>query len=86
MGPTEAAEKVRVITVRVNNRPVEFTVHKATGAQIKATAIAQGVPIQLDFQLFEKIEGEPLKPIQDNQEVTLHEKQEFRATAPDDNS
>jgi Multiubiquitin len=82
----ETAEQIHTITVAVNNRPVNFTVHKVTGAEIKAAAISQGVPIQQDFQLFEIRGGAPLKPIMDGQVINLHEKQEFRATAPDDNS
>jgi hypothetical protein len=82
----ETTEKVKVITVKVNNNPVEFRVHKATGAEIKATAIAQGVRIQPDFLLFEIRDHEPLKPIRDDETVNLHDGLKFRATAPDDNS
>lgn len=82
----EIAEKTKTITVTVNNRPVEFIEHKATGYEIKATAIAQEVPIQQDFSLFEVKHDEPLKPIRDDEVVNLHKGQEFRATAPDDNS
>jgi hypothetical protein len=76
----------RPITVSVNGRAVSFQEHKATGAEIKATAIRQGVPIHLDFALFEVQGHGSLKPIGDNDEVTLHPNQEFRAVAPDDNS
>src|SRR5947208_1577675 len=85
MAHVETADKVKVITVTVNNKPVEFEVKEATGAQIKAAAIKQGVPIQADFQLFEKKEGKPLGPIADDQPVKLHEHQAFRASATDDN-
>src|SRR5687767_13299161 len=40
------------VTVTVNRHPVTFTERHATGAEIKATAIAQGVPIRQDFTLF----------------------------------
>jgi len=82
----EVSVHKKTLTVKVNNRGVAFTEHKVTGALIKSTAISQGVPIQQDFQLFEVKHGEPLKPIADDQVVTLHEGEEFRATAPDDNS
>jgi hypothetical protein len=82
----EHAAGPKVITVKVNNQPVVFEDHKATGAEIKATAIAQGVAIQADFALFEVKHGEPLKPIGDADTVTLHPQQAFRALAPDDNS
>jgi Multiubiquitin len=74
------------ITVFVNEHPVKFHQHEATGAQIKAAAIAQGVKIQSDFTLFEKREHHPLKQIGDQEKVTLHEHEKFRAVAPDDNS
>jgi Multiubiquitin len=82
----ETAEKVKVIIVTVNNKPVEFKVHSATGAEIKATAIAQGVRIQQDFLLFEIRDHEPLKPVRDDEVESLHDGLKFRATAPDDNS
>ncbi len=75
-----------MVVVRVNNHPVTFHVHEATGSQIKETAIAQKVPIQQDFLLFEKVGHHPLKQIADNETVKLHEHQVFRATAPDDQS
>lgn len=74
------------VVVKVNNKEVKFTEHHVTGAIIKRTAIAQGVPIQSDFQLFQIIHGQPLKQIGDNEQVNLHECEAFRATAPDDNS
>jgi hypothetical protein len=82
----ESAAHKKIFRVKVNNREVKFTEHKVTGAVIKSTAISQCVPIQQDFHLFEVKHGEPLKPIADDQVVTLHEGEHFRATAPDDNS
>lgn len=78
-------EKVAVI-VKVNGHVVTFHVHKALGAVIKATAIAQGVPIQQDFALFEVKGPGHLDPVPDDKEVALHPNQAFRAVAPDDNS
>lgn len=78
-------KKDHPVTVTVNNQSVNFADHKTTGAQIKATAIAQGVQIQQDFNLFE-VHGTNLKPVADNDKVTLHPDQVFRAVAPDDNS
>ena len=79
-------DATKVITVKVNNQAVTFTEHKVTGAQVKATAIAQGVQIQADFALFWKTGGAPLKPIGDQDTVELHEGQTFTATPPDDTS
>lgn len=75
----------KTITVLVNKQPVSFSQHKVSGLQIKETAMNQGVNIQLDFNLFE-IKGTQLDPISDNQEVTIHKNQEFRAVTSDDNS
>ncbi|ODG96212.1 MULTISPECIES: multiubiquitin domain-containing protein [unclassified Nostoc] len=80
------SKKPKIITVIVNERPVTFSEHKATGLEIKQTAIKQGVAIQEDFVLFEVKGNSPLKQIGDCETVTLHEGQKFRATAPDDNS
>lgn len=74
------------VTVQVNGRPVVFQKHRVTGAEIKATAIAQGVTIQPDFLLFEVKQGGELKQIGDSEVVSLHEHEVFRAVAPDDNS
>lgn len=77
---------VRTIVVTVNGRPVVFRDPKATGLQIKQTAIAQKLCIQADFVLFEVQCNAPLKQIADCDVVELFEGQVFRATAPDDNS
>lgn len=84
---TEAlSNKPKMITVTVNERPVNFSQHKVTGLEIKQAAIKQGVAIQEDFVLFEVKGNSPLKQIGDCETITLHEGQKFRATAPDDNS
>lgn len=76
----------RDVIVKVNNHEVTFHEHKATGLQIKKTAISQRVPIQVDFALFE-IKGQgQLKQIGDQETVELHKGQAFRAVALDDNS
>ena len=74
------------VTVTVNNQPVLFTVRKATGAQIKSTAISQSVSIEQDFNLFEVKGPGNLKPVGNDEEVPLHQGQRFRAIAPDDDS
>src|SRR4051812_18487349 len=85
-------EPPKMVTVKVNNKDVTFEDHKATGLQIKQTAIKQGVNINEDFALFEEKGGgnedkeENLKPIDDNDTVTLHPNQRFRAVSPDDSS
>ncbi len=76
----------RDVIVKVNNHEVTFHEHKATGLQIKKTAISQKVPIQLDFALFEIKGHGQLKQIGDHETIELHKGQAFRAVAPDDNS
>ncbi len=74
------------VTVTVNGHNVIFHTRKVTGSTIKATAIAQGVPIQQDFALFDVKGPGHLDPVPDDKEIELHPKQAFRAVAPDDNS
>lgn len=75
----------KTITVTVNEKPVAFSDHKATGLQIKEAAINQGVAIKVDFNLF-RVEGNNLRPVRNDEEVTLHPNEKFRAVAADDNS
>ncbi len=85
-GAALAAKPAHPVTVSVNEREVHLPDRKDTGAQIKAAAIAQGVQIQPDFALFELKGQGTLKQVADDEEVTLHPNQKFRAVAPDDNS
>ena len=78
-------QEKKTITVFVNEKPVAFSDHRATGMQIKEAAINQGVAIKADFNLF-KIAGNDLKPIRNDEEVELHKEEKFRAVTPDDNS
>jgi hypothetical protein len=81
--PSHSAQSIVVL---VNNREVTFYERQVTGAQLRATAISQGIQIQPDFLLFE-IEGHGhQKPIDDADIIHLHPHQDFRAVAPDDNS
>lgn len=83
---TDQREAAKAVTVKVNNTSVTFSERHVTGAAIKATAIAQGVQIQSDFALFEVKGQGKLKPVGDQDRVTLNDNDEFRAIAPDDNS
>jgi hypothetical protein len=74
------------VTIRVNNHPVTLSDHKASGLEIKQGAIQQGVSIQENFNLFRVKGGGQLDPIGDAETINLHKDEEFRATAPDDNS
>lgn len=76
----------RTVTVSVNEQPVRLEGKTATGAQIKAAAITQGVHIQPNFVLQEELPNGTSRVIGDNDEVRLREHLRFTAIAPDDNS
>jgi multiubiquitin len=75
-----------MVTVTVNEQPVKLEGREATGAQIKAGAIAQGVHIAPNFVLQEELPNGTSRIIGDNDEVHLREHLRFTAIAPDDNS
>jgi hypothetical protein len=79
-------EKQRTVTVTVNEQPVKLQGQKATGSEIKAAAIAQGVLIQQNFVLQEELPNGTSRVVGDNDEVHLREHLRFTAIAPDDNS
>lgn len=75
-----------LVDIIVNTKPVRIEGPKATGLQIKEAAIAQGVKIQVSFQLSEKLGDHKTRVIGDADTVTLHEGAVFAAVADDDNS
>src|ERR1700688_2819259 len=74
------------VTVLVNEQPVKLHGHSATGAEIKAAAIAQGVQIQPNFVLQEELPNGTSRIVGNNDKVHLREHLRFTAIAPDDNS
>lgn len=74
----------KTYVIQVNTQNVRMPQHKATGAEIKAAAIAQGVAIEPGFVLSVK-HGDRYDIVGDD-DVTLHKGLDFIATAPDDNS
>lgn len=76
----------KTITIIVNEKSVTIQGHKATGMEIKDAAIAQGVAIQRDFNLFKVNPDNNLKQIKDDETIALHDKEKFRAVTTDDNS
>ena len=74
------------ITISVNEMPVKLQGHTATGAEIKAAAIKQGVLIQQNFILQEELPNGTSRVIGDYDVVHLREHLRFTAIAPDDNS
>jgi hypothetical protein len=79
-------DKHHTVTVSVNEQPVKLHGHEATGAEIKAAAIAQGVQIQPNFVLQEELPNGKSRIIGDEDKVHLREHLRFTAIAPDDNS
>lgn len=83
------ATKTKTIEIELNNKTVSFPDERgrdeATGAEIKAAAIAQGVAIQPNFPLFQ-VKGKKLEPIRDDETVHIRDGLKLRAVAPDDNS
>ena len=80
------AKPPKVIEIEVNGKAVEMTGKVTTGAQIKQTAIAQGVSIQSNFVLQQELPNGSSAIIGDADEVKLREHLRFTAIAPDDNS
>jgi hypothetical protein len=73
------------IHVTVNRRPVAIHGAAQAGLSIKETAIAQGVPIKIDFLLSRK-DGMKFKPVGDTENIRVRKDDEFRANDGDDNS
>lgn len=76
----------QAVTVHVNERPVRLPARLVTGLEVKEQAIAQGVPIQLDFILVEELEGGRTKTIGDPDAVHVSDRTRFLANDGDDNS
>lgn len=75
------------LTVKVNNKEVHFTNLRVTGLEIKQTAIAQGVKIDVGCVLYRlKPDGGLGPAIRDDEPVTLRDCDAFNCVAPDDNS
>jgi hypothetical protein len=85
-GQREYNEQIHPVEVTVNERPVTLPDRTATGLGIKQAAIAQGVPIQLDFVLQQEVGNGKHKVIGDQDQVKLHPHDRFTAIADDDNS
>ncbi|MFJ4832335.1 multiubiquitin domain-containing protein [Streptomyces sp. NPDC088747] len=73
-------------TITVNNKAVEIIGPRVTGLQIKEAAIAQGVQIELDFQLSQELPSGETRIIGDTDVVTVNKNSVFTAVAGDDNS
>lgn len=80
------AEAEHKVAILVNEQPVKLEGKTASGSQIKAAAIAQGVLIEQNFVLQEELPNGTSKIIGDDDPVHLREHLRFTAIRPDDNS
>jgi Multiubiquitin len=85
-GSGEHGGKNDTVDVSVNEQAIKLPRGSATGAEIKAAAIAQGVHIQSNFVLQEELPNGTSRIVGDNDNVKLREHLRFTAIAPDDNS
>jgi len=74
------------IDITVIDDPVVLTDKHQTGASIKAATIAQGVPIEADFELSKVLPNGNQKPIADDKKVVVKDGDAFWAIPGDDNS
>ena len=74
------------VEVLVNGSTVRMAGKQATGLEIKETAIAQGVQIQVNFLLQEELANGSSRVVGDSDLVHLRPELSFTAIAPDDNS
>lgn len=85
-GPVFVAKRCH-LTIKVNNKPVEMPRRKASVLEIKQSAIAQGVKIEIGFILFQlDPEGNLGPALPDDKILKLNDCDAFRCVAPDDNS
>lgn len=84
--PEHPEHEQHEVTITVNKKPVEVVGPKINGLQIKQAAIAQGVKIELDFELKEVEPNGERQKIGDGDVVTVNKNSVFVCTASDDNS
>lgn len=74
------------VEVTVNGRPVRLPRAELTGLEIKQAAIAQGVPIQVDFVLQLELPNGNSRIIGDRDRIKVRPHERFTCIANDDNS
>lgn len=72
--------------IKVNNKSVTITGHEHTGLEIKQSAIAAGVKIQLDFVLSQEFSHNRSRIIGDEQRIRVERGACFEAIPNDDHS
>jgi hypothetical protein len=78
--------KANPVTVTLNERAVALPDNHVTGLEIKQAAIAQGVPIQVEFVLSEELGERKTRIVGDAETITVSDHSRFLAIPPDDNS
>lgn len=78
--------KPHPVEITVNERRVVLPDNDTTGLGIKNAAIAQGVPIKIDFILQQELPNGGSRVIGDNDPVKVHPHDRFTAIDRDDNS
>jgi hypothetical protein len=75
-----------LVKVTVNNHEILMPKIELTGFEIKELAIAENVPIKIDFVLFEDFPNGKQESIPDGKRVAIHAHQRFEAIDNDDHS
>jgi hypothetical protein len=84
--PTEEAPRPHPVKIHVNRKPVVVPQHEVTGLEIKEVAIAQGVKVELSFQLSEELGHHQTRIVGNDDIVHVQEGSRFLAVHGDDNS
>ena len=79
-------KKPHPVEITVNERRVVLPDDDTTGLDIKKAAIAQGVPIKIDFILQQELPHGGSRVIGDNDPIKVHPRDRFTAIDRDDNS
>ncbi len=83
---SEGARPMRTITVEFNFVSLNLPKERMTGAEIKAAAIAAGLPIEPGFVLSVARHGDNFEVVGDDETVKIRKGLSFTCVAADDNS
>jgi hypothetical protein len=81
--PTHTEPVTKPVAVLINGTKVTLPEKEITGAAIIEAGIVAGLPIQTDFVLYVRRDGE-YKKIGPGETIKVHTNEKFRAVAPDD--
>lgn len=83
---TQRAKPPKMTAVEFNFVTLDLPKEKMTGAEIKAAAIAAGLPIQLGFVLSVAKHGDKFDVVADTEVVKIRKGMTFTCVDADDNS